>query len=60
MPRQNKALSLKNMVHCYFQQTSPESNIESIVTTGRQNRIDCFSVDGICNHCNTVLEAMGC
>ena len=21
---------------------------------------DCFSVDGICYHCNTVFEAMGC
>ena len=23
-------------------------------------KIDCFSVDGICNHFNTVFEAMGC
>ena len=25
-----------------------------------KKKIDCFSVDGICNHCNTVFEAMGC
>ena len=23
-------------------------------------KIDCFSVDGFCNHCNTRFEAMGC
>ena len=48
------------MVLSYFQQTRPECRIESNVTTGRQKKIDCFSVDGICNHCNTVFEAMGC
>ena len=25
-----------------------------------KKKIDCFSVDGICYHCNTVFEAMGC
>ena len=44
----------------YFQQTRPECKVESDVTTGRQKKIDCSSVDGICNHCNTVFEAMGC
>ena len=43
-----------------FQQTGPECRIESDVTTGGQKKIDCFSVDGICNLCNSVLEAMGC
>ena len=33
---------------------------ESNVTTGRQKKIDCFSVDRFCNHCNIVFEAMGC
>ena len=60
MPRQNKTRSFENMVLSYFQQTRPECRIESNVTTGRQKKIDCFSVDGICNHCNTVSEAMGC
>ena len=59
MPRQNKTRSFENMVSSYFQQTRPECRIESNVTTGRQKKIDCFSVDGICNHCNTVFEAMG-
>ena len=32
----------------------------SEITTGRQKKIDCFSVDGTCYHCYTVFEAMGC
>ena len=48
------------MVLSYFQQTRPDCRIESNVTTGRQIKIDWFSVDGSCNHCNTVFEAMGC
>ena len=44
----------------YFQRTRPECEIESFFTTGRQKKIDCFSVDGFCSHCNTVFEDMGC
>ena len=58
--RQNQSRSFENMVLSYFQQTRPDCKIESIVTTGRQKKIDCFSVDGICYHCNTVFEAMRC
>ena len=60
MPRQNKTRSFENIVNSFSQQTRPECGIESNVTTGRQKKIDCFSVDGICKHCNTVFEAMGC
>ena len=59
-PRQNKSRSFENMVMFYFQQSRPDCTIESNITTGRQRKIDCFSVDGICYHCNTVFEAMGC
>ena len=48
------------MVLSYFQQTRPEGRIESNVTTGTRKKVDCFSVDGYCNHCSTVFEAMGC
>ena len=48
------------MVMYYFQRTRPECEIESFFTTGRQKKIDCFSVDGFCSRCNTVIEAMGC
>ena len=60
MARQYKTRSFENMVLSCFQKTRPECKIENIVTTGRQKKIDCFSVDGICNHCNTVFESMGC
>ena len=60
MHRQNETGSFENMVLSYFQQTRPEYQIESNVTTGRQKKIDCFSVDGICNHFNIVFETMGC
>ena len=58
IPRQNKTRSFENMVMSYFQRTRPECKIESFVTTGRQKKIDCFTVDGFCSHCNTVFEAM--
>ena len=59
-PRQNKTRSFENMVKSYFQGTRPECENESFFTTGRQKKIDCFSVDGFCSHCNNVFEAMGC
>ena len=52
--RQNISRSFENMVLSYFQQSQPDCKIGSNVTTGRQNKIDCFSVDGICYHCNIV------
>ena len=58
--RQNKSRSFENMVLSYFQQNQPDCKIESNITTGRQKKIDSFSVDGTCYHCNTVFEAMGC
>ena len=60
MPRQNKTRPFENMVLSYFQQTRSECKMESNVTTGRQKKIDCFSLDGICNHCDTVFAAMCC
>ena len=59
-PRQNKTRSFENMVMSYFQRARPECEIESCLTTSRQKKIDCFSVDGFSSHCNTVFEAMGC
>ena len=56
--RQHKSRSFEKM--SYFQQSGPDCTIESNVTTGRQKKIDCFSVDGICYQCKTVFEAMGC
>ena len=38
----------------------PQCEIESFCNTGRQKKIDCFSVNGFCSCCNTVFEARGC
>ena len=46
--RQNKSRSFENRILAYFQRSRPDCQIESIVTTGRQKKFDCFSVDGIC------------
>ena len=59
-PRQNKTRSSDNLVMSYFQRRRPECEIESFFTTCRQKKIDYFSVDLFCSHCNTVFEAMGC
>ena len=48
------------MVMSYLQSQRPECIIESYYTTGKQKKIDCFSVNGFCAHCDTVFEAMGC
>ena len=59
-PRQNKFRSFENIVMSWFQRTRPNCKIESLYTAGRQKRIERFSVDWFCSHCNTVFEAMGC
>ena len=55
--RHNKSRSFENMVLSYFQQSRPDCKIEGNVTTSRQKKIYCFSVDGICYPRNTVFEA---
>ena len=45
---------------CFYQEARPECKIESFFTTGKQKKIDCFNVDGYCDHCKTIFEAMGC
>ena len=59
-PRSNKIRSFENMVMAFFKNSRREFNIESFYTTGTQRKIDSFSVDGFCSHCNTIFEALGC
>ena len=59
-PRQNKTRNFENRVMSYFQRARPDCKIESFCTTGRQKKIDRFSVDGFCYQCSTVFEAMVC
>ena len=58
--RHNRTRNFENMVMSFYQESRPECKIESFFTSGKQKKIDCFNVDGYCNHCKTVFEAMGC
>ena len=58
--RQNKIRKFENMVMSFYQANRPECTIESIHRTGKQKKIDSFSVDGFCGHCQTIFEALGC
>ena len=55
--RNNRTRNFENMVMSFYQEWGPECKIQS---TGKQKKIDCFHVDGYCDHCKTVFEAMGC
>ena len=58
-PLQNRRRHFENMVMDHFQNTRPKCTIEVIYTTGKQHKIDIFSVDGLCGNRDTVIEAMG-
>ena len=58
--RHNRTRNFENMVTSFYQESRPECKIESFLTSGKQKKIDCFNVDGYCDHCETVFEAMGC
>ena len=58
--RQNETRNFENMFMSYFQRKRPDCKIESFYITGRQKKINRFSVDGFCSHCYTAFEAMGC
>ena len=58
--RTNRSRTFENMVMSYLQSQRPECKIESYYKTGKQKKIDCFSVDGFCANCNSVFEATGC
>ena len=58
--RHNQTRNFENMVMSFYQEKRTECEIESFFTSGKQKKIDCFNVDGYCEHCKTVFEAMGC
>ena len=59
-PRSIKVRCFENMIKVFFQSSRAECEIEKFYTTGTQQIIDCFSVDGFCGHCSTVFEALRC
>ena len=58
--RKNRKRNFENTVMSVYQELRPECKIESLYTTGKQKKIDCFHVDGQCDRCKTVFEAMDC
>ena len=58
--RHNRSLNFENMAMSYYQETRPEYRTENFHTSGNQKKIDCFNVDGYCDNCKTLFEAMGC
>ena len=58
--RHNRTRNFENMVMSFYQETRPKCKIESFFTPEKQKKTDCFNVDGYCDHCKTVFEAMGC
>ena len=53
--RNNRTRTFENMVMYFYQELRPECKIQSFYITGKQKKIDCFHVDGYCDHCKTVL-----
>ena len=58
--RHNQTRNFETMNMSFHQETRLECKIESFFISGQQKKIDCFDVDGYCDHCKTVFEAMGC
>ena len=44
----------------FYQELRPECKIECFYITRKQKKMECVHVDGCCDHCETVFEAMVC
>ena len=58
--RHNRARNFENMVMSFYQETRPACKIESFFYIWKTEKIDCFNVDGYCDHYKTMFEAMAC
>ena len=58
--RNNRTRNFENEVMSFYQELRRACKVESFYTSGKQEIIECFHVDGYCDHCKTVFEAMGC
>ena len=43
----------------FYHETSPKCNLRAFLDLVHRKIIDCLNVDGYCDHCKTVFEAMG-
>ena len=59
-PKRSWRSYFEQQVMDYFQQIHPNCKIQTQFTHKKQKKIGRYLVDGFCNHCNTVFEAMGC
>ena len=59
-PNRNWRSYFEQQVMDYFQQVHPNCKIQTQFTHKKQKKLGPYLVDGFCNHCNTVFEAMGC
>ena len=59
-PRRSKTSRFEHIVMSFLQWKRPECTIQSQFTHSRQKRFGRYYVDGYCDHCRTVFEAMGC
>ena len=59
-PLRNRRRQFENRMIEYFQNARPLCTIERIYASAKQHKIDNFNVDGFCEHCKTVFEALGC
>ena len=57
-PRQNKSPFLEDISFKIYQRTRPDWKIDGNITTCRQKKDSCFSVDGVSNH-RTLLLSFG-
>ena len=58
--RNNRTRKCENMLMSFYKELRPEGKIRSFFTSKKQNKIECFHVDGYCDHCKTMFEAMAC
>ena len=58
--RQKETRSFEKMLMSYFQRTRLDYKIEIFHTKGRQKKIERFSFNRFCSHCNIVFEARSC
>ena len=58
--RHNRSHKFENMVISSTMNKDQNAKLRVFSDLENRKKIDCFTVDGFCDHCKTVLEAMGC
>ena len=58
--RHNRTRNFESMVMFFYQETRPACKIGAFLRLENRKKSTVFNVDGYCDHCKTVFEAMGC